>query len=428
MIIFIIIFFTGKMACYADDVIPKVKILGSDGKSEIKKVSWSHKISPLWHINQDGGQEFFWALQLELPGSSGILNIQAQNSEVGIRVGKDVLAPNNQTLFVGMRSLSDQILVTLKDNTHLEIKVDLLFKNPAILEEGCLANNIKISSQAEESKSNKPPAYLAYHCAPTSNGVILSVTAPKEAHWLSSSLFESKGKGKNWKNFEVSPQTIASGLTELGNFILEFNKVNFAYQITIEKTEIFRLISVFRLSLGMSSLRIQNGDVLDSTSKFSSYVLFEVRPWTPEFSFGGEGMTSLPTLTKGGFFNHTESLGYLGYTVYKNKNWSFEPRVYMYLAEGVSQKLQFYYIVSTFGIGGIFNFIMNSQNEVSLESLYMKTQEQSILSSRLFYLRKNLNKVGGWGLALIAQQSGMNLLNPKYGKSSQVYMGPFLEF
>jgi hypothetical protein len=417
----------GSTPSYAQKINPIVKILGSDGSSEPRAVNWPHKIAPLWQKNSEGGMEFFWALQLQLPGNSGILNIQAQNSEIGINSKDSKTSPsNNQTLFLGMRSLHDEILVTLKDNTHLEIKLELIFNATVTLDKACLENNIKITSKTPLGPEQK--AYMAYRCDTTSNGVNLSITVPKEIQWQANSLFESKGKGKNWKNFEISPQTISSGINEIGNFVLGFKGVEFPYQVNVEKTEIIRPISVFRLSLGMIRIALQNGDELDSTSKLGSYVLFEMRPFSPNFCFGGEGITSLPTLTKNGFFNHTESVGYLGYTIFQKKKWNLEPRVYIYLAEGVNQQMQFYYIVSTFAAGAIFNYEFNSRNSFTYESFYMKTKEQSILTSRILYTRKNPNKIGGWGLALLTQQSGMNLQNPKFGKSTQVYLGPFLEF
>ncbi len=441
IIFYLICFFADSGIANSEKTIPNLKISAAVGNADMKEMTWPFKLQPLWKKNLEGGMEFFWALQLQLPGKSGISNIQAQFSEVGVKTKTKEVVVNNQTLFLGLRSLSDQILVTLKDNTHIEIKIDLSFKTHEIIQEGCEENNIKlepplIDDKTKGTKSQSkvnlplPHFYMAVRCEPIVNGINLFVTFPKEVHWQTSTLFESKGKGKNWKNFEISPQTIASGLTELGNFVVEYKQANYPYHVTIEKTEIVRPITLFRLSLGMIRLGLKNGDVQDSVSKMSSYVMFETRPWNPRFSFGGAGMTSLPTLSKTGLYSHTEAMGYIGYTLVQTGSLLLEPRLYLYLAEGVSQLIQFYYVLSTFAVGGVLHYDINSRNRISLEGFYMKTSQQSILSSRLFYLHTNLNKnkVGGWGVALVSQTSGMNLQSVNFGKGSQFFLGPFIDF
>ena len=123
-------------------------------------------------------------------------------------------------------------------------------------------------------------------------------------------------------------------------------------------------------------------------------------------------------------------MGYLGYTAIQTGSLLIEPRIYLYLAEGVSQLIQFYYVLSTFAVGGVLHYDLNSRNRISLEGFYMKTSQQSILSSRLFYLHTNLNKnkVGGWGVALVTQTSGMNLQAIDFGKGTQFFLGPFIDF
>jgi hypothetical protein len=424
---------------------PEVQFHVTKNSAAIEKVNWDYKIAPVWSINSDGGTEFFWALQFEIDTESEVTSFQVQNAEVGIKLEnknknkkQKISVLDSRTINIGMRSLNDFVIVTLKDKTYYEIKIDLKFNRPALIEESCIENNIKVQSANIKKVSRKKteaeisevlPTYLAYRCEMRENGTLtLSVSVPKEVEWQSNSLFESKGKGKNWKNFEISPSTISKEILTIGNFTLAYNNQNFEFEIIFEKLEIIRPITVFRLSVGMINIGIENAKYKDAAVKFASFVMFEVRPWDPRFVFGGQGMTSLPTLTKKEFFNHTESIGYLGFTSNQGKNWTFEPRLYAYLAEGVSQHIQFYYIMSTVALGAFFEYAIDQHNRLSLETFFMKAPQQSILTSRFFFTRKNLNNLGGWGLALVSQVLGLNLQDVNNGKGSEIFFGPFLEF
>ena len=116
---FIVLFCTSLSFANSEEQLPKVKIQSSIEGAELKTVKWPYKIKPYWKKNSDGGIEFFWALQLQVPGKIGISNIQAQKSKIGIKdettkKSENSKATNEQTIYVGLKSISDQLLVTLK--------------------------------------------------------------------------------------------------------------------------------------------------------------------------------------------------------------------------------------------------------------------------------------------------------------------------
>jgi hypothetical protein len=463
-----------------DMYIPKLKIMSSNGLEEMKQVQWPNKVTSQWKKNLDGGMEFFWVVQLVVPLESEIITANPQFSEVFVRPleGKvtppgeakpadpnaaeakpadaktpevkpvdakpaevkpvpapPAVKPKNQTIMVSMRSISDKITIKLKDDTVIEVQLELLFKStPMVINEKCPENYLKIiPKSADDLTSDKidpslMPPYFALRCDPTSNGLNLAVTFPKEVKWNSCSLFESKGKGKNWKNFELSPQTMTGGYTDIGSFGVEYNDSELKYFVQLEKTELARPISLFRLSLGMINLGIKNGPSNVQDSKLASFINFETRPFSNRLGLGAEILTSIPKPTSSGLFSHTESVGYLGLTVVSKKTWLLEPRVYWYLAEGVSQSLQLYYGLNTFTIGGYFQIDINVKHRIGFETFYIKTPDQSIVSNRLLYSRPSENKMSAWGLLIMSQTIGMNLSNVITGKGTHLYVGPFLEF
>lgn len=459
--IYYFIVFFHALFCNAntEEQIPKVKIQSSIEGAELKAVKWPYKIKPYWKKNTDGGIEFFWALQLQVPGKIGISNIQAQKSKIGIKdentkPTENPKTTNEQTIFVGLKSISDQLLVTLKDNSHIEINIQLVFQNPIIIEQECEELNLKLSpiskpivtntangdngktqenNKKPKKKSssdglNEIPFYLAYKCEVIPTGIRLAVTSPVEMPWVSNSLFETKGKGENWKNFDLGVQLNSLNKQEVGTIEFEWNNTHYPFQILVEKTEIIRPISAFVFSFGLINISLKTNSAQQALTKASALVSFEIRPLSPNFSLGGQGMTSIPSVDPNSYFNHTEIMGYLGYTTLERKNWYLEPRGYAYIVNGVVKTINYFYISSNFALGGIVRYNFNPRNQISFESLFMSYNSQSIFSARAMYSRKNRNQVGGWGLSFVYQTLGMNLQSKDKSLGSQIYFGPYLEF
>ncbi len=442
--IFILISFNVVASlCKAEPIeqLPKVKIQSSVEGAELKSVKWPYKIKPIWKKNADGGIEFFWALQLKMPGKVGITSVQAQKSEMGV---KDESAPpsgGDQTLYVGLKSVSDQLLVTLKDNSHVEINVQLTFPNPIIVEQDCEELNLKLEPSIVASTDTKKvlkklvsdsqidiPYYLAYKCEVIPAGVRLAVTSPIEMAWASNSLFESKGKGKNWKNFDLGVQLNSFNKQEVGKIEFEWQNNHYPFSIIVEKTEIIRPISAFVFSFGMINMNLKTNSAQKAITKASALVTFELRPFSPNYSFGGQGMTSIPSVDPNSYFNHTETMGYVGYTFMEKKNWYLEPRAYAYVINGVVKVLNYFYISSNFAVGGLLKYRLSHRNLFSLETFFMNFNSQSIFSTRFTYSRKNRNQIGGWGVEFVYQNLGMNLQSKDKSQASQIYLGPYLEF
>lgn len=415
---------------------PVVKIQISEEGSALKEVKWPYKMKPLWKTNSEGGIEFFWALRIQMPGKTGISNVQARKSELGIKEEKAPLG-NDRTIFVGLRSVEDQILITLKNNIHLEINIQLIFQTPIIIEQGCIERNLRLTqgskSDTDSSSSNvkdqkQIPFYLAYKCDIISAGIQLAVTAPIEMPWVSNSLPESKGKGKNWKNFNLGLQLNNFNRQEIGSIEFEWKNNRYLFAITVEKTEIIRPISAFIFSAGLISIELKTELEQQTTTKPGASVFFEIRPLDLNFSLGGEGLTSIPSVDANNYVHHTETIGYFGYTLIGKEKWYFEPRGYFYVINGVVRAIDQFYISSNFAVGGVIRYAFSQRNQISFESFFINLSSQNIFSSRFLYSRKNINKVGGWGIALIYQTFGLKLQSEDKSNGKQTYIGPFIEF
>ena len=465
---FIVSSFSNLSFSNSEVQVPKVKIQSSIEGAELQTVKWPYKINPYWKKNIDGGIEFFWILQLQVPGKVGISNIQAQKSIIGIKdenknVTENSKLENDQIIFAGLKSINDLLLVTMKDNSHIEINIQLVFQNPIIIEEDCEELNLKLRPQLNSlskinsdksvkdsnvnnefinSKNinkkfkkninsgggNEIPFYLAYKCESIPTGIRLAITSPIEMPWVTNSLFETKGKGENWKNFDLGVQSNNSNKQEVGTIEFQWNNNHYPFQILFEKTEILRPISAFVFSLGLINLSLKTNTLQQSLTKASALVSFEIRPLSPNFSLGGHGLTSIPTVDPNNYFNHTETIGYLGYTTIQRKNWYLESRGYVYIVNGVVKSLNYFYISSNLALGGILRYNLNQRNQISFETLFMNYNSQSIFSTKALYSRKNRNQVGGWGFSFEYQKLGMNIQTNNKSLGTQIYLGPYIEF
>ena len=179
--------------------------------------------------------------------------------------------------------------------------------------------------------------------------------------------------------------------------------------------------------MGFINLSINTETENDSMAKPAAHVGFEMRPLLPEFSIGGEGVSSLPSISKSNYFTHTESVGYLGYTFGNDKKFSVEPRAYGYMADGISQKLQFFYTLNIFAIGGELKYKISETNVISCEGFFMSSANQSIRSVRASWGINRPNG-SGWGVVGTYSQAGVNLKTANFGIATQTFIGPYINF
>jgi hypothetical protein len=426
LIFLFVLFEFSNLFAFEQGTQPEVSLLqiSSEGK---KPLDWNYKILPMWEINLDGAYEFYWGLNLYMPAKSPIQNVQATNALIGF--SKDAQTDSNGMipLFIKMTSLSDNFIVSFKDNTKVQFEITLILEKFSFIEEGCEEYFLKISQNGKPSIKEKP-FFLAYRCDKSVSGITLSVSVPQEASWISNSIFESKGKGKRWKTFEINSQVPSTGKNKIGELLLGFDSTENQFNIIISQLEGKRDIAKFRLAMSFINMNIKTNDKSDTLSKPAAFVSIELRPLTPEFSIGGQGIASLPSVTSRNYFTHTEALGYLGYTFELQKSWSIEPRIYGYMADGISQLLQFYYTLNIMAIGFEAKYKLSTYTKIGLESLQMNLPNQSINSLRLSIATLNKSKQTGWGLFFASQNLGSNLQTKSKGLAAQKVAGVFMDF
>lgn len=425
---------SGSKALSAEPKIssPTVILYSTDEVTNVKKrVPWKFAIKPIWEINSEGAQEFFWGISLDFPAPDALSSVQAQDAVVDFKPGGVVSSEGTVSLLIKMTSREDLFIASFGNGARIKFGIVLKFPRTLMLAQGCKEFGLFVKPRAlvdkKETTSYLVPGYMAIRCDATTTGYTLAVTVPKEVEWKSSTIFESKGKGKRWKSFDLTTQTKVTGQSEVGSFIFGQGNREFLYSVFVDRPEETRKLAHFKFSLALLNLSVQEKNAQDNLMKPAAYVIFEVRPWLPEFAIGGQGISSLPSINKGGYFTHTESVGYLGYSFGMENKITWEPRLYLYMADGISQSLQFFYTVNIPSVGGSLRYKVSAKNSIEIEAFGMATATESLMSARAVWTQE-LTGGTSWGFVGSFNKLGVNLKSVSEGFASQTMVGPFLAF
>jgi len=374
------------------------------------------RVLPVWEINEEGVFEFYWVVTFKPERVREIVAIQAQKSVVAFgekqekrdsKLGKKVNSRDSelpeqefsQRVAIKMRSTNDKISIQYSDRSSKSLELELKLPEFMYYSEGCAKYSLEIIPVDRE--KIKSPGYLAYRCEPTDTGLTLAVSAPVELSWQSSTLFETKGKGKRWRSFELNLQVPKSQRNEVGRLTFAYpNQVDYDFSIIIDAVEVARKINQFRFALGVMNMNFNSQGDSVSMPKLGTHVGFDLRPWSARWGFGGIGLASIPTLGTSQFFTHIGAAGYAGYLAWVGESLLFEPRFYVYLAEGVNEKTQAFYSLSIPGIGFFTKWDWLKNWTTSFELMLGAGGGSQGIAQWALYLGRSSESRSSWGLSL----------------------------
>lgn len=401
---------------------PPLSISETTGGSS-SGVSWRRVITPLWEVNAEGSFEFFWQIRIKLPGDLSTKGIQAERGLITVRESETA---GSEVLFK-MNAIQDTLTIKGSDGRDRTFLVQLKLDKFRLIYQGCDDNGLEIVSPEINLKKNKVPSYMAYRCDPTNVGFTLSISTPFEHRWTFSTLFEQKGKGKRWRMFDLNPQVSQTERNEIGKFNLQMGKKSMPFQIIIDRIEVARKISAFRFSMGVMQMGLTANGVPYQQAKPGAHMAFEVRPFNALISFGGMGFASLPSIQTAEYFTQINAVGYSGYTFNFKGNWSVEPRIYLAMAEGVSQKSQQFFVLSSPAIGGTATYRFGERWSTSVELYFMDQGTQAIQSVK-WNIANETKARNGWGVTFSYDNMEANRLGSNPVGANQIFIGPFLDY
>lgn len=398
---------------------------------------------PVWEINDEGVFEFFWVVTFKPERVRDIVAIQAQKSVVAFgerreqKEGKISKKSNlavsgsddpgaAQRVVIKMRSINDRISIQYSDRSNKSLELELKLPEFVYFNEGCSRYSLEILPV--EKDKMKSSGYLAYRCEPTETGFNLAVSAPVELLWQSSTLFENKGKGKRWRSFELNPQVPKSQRNEIGRLTFAYpNQVDYDFAVIIDAIEVARKINQFRFALGAMNMNFSSQGESISMPKLGTHVAFDLRPFSAKWGFGGVGLASIPTLGTSQFFTHIGAAGYLGYLAWVGESVQFEPRFYVYLAEGVNEKTQAFYSLTVPGVGFFTKWDWLKNWTTALEFMLASGGGGQGITQWALYFGRLSETRSSWGLSVIGNslQAGKASLPVQ---AQHILLGVYFDF
>ncbi len=235
--------------------------------SQLKGNQWDNlnlnpKITYIWAANAEGARTLKWKVLVDTSWDFNVNPVAVSTSKAQVRT-------KGNRLQLTTEALSSEF--KLKSG----LQVRFLFKalKPVLIEENC-----KKADLAFQAKSNSAPFYLGVSCVVVKDQVTLHLSFPAEANLIQSSLFETQGKGENFRVYDLKKITAARGT--IGSFLFSYGGQNYEYSLMSLKkagAEDGRATeSRFTLSLGYGNMTLKS-----VTSDFNSprpFAVIALRP------------------------------------------------------------------------------------------------------------------------------------------------------
>jgi hypothetical protein len=355
-----------------------------------KKQRW------VWVQNSEGARVLKSKIAFEAPVDPENEKPKAENANTRLGVkGRIVIVETDAT----------EDTIHFGDPPALSIHLKTVPVKNNVIDENCKAVSLKF-----EVIGTPAPFFLGVTCTTKNKDVNLHLTFPNDVELSQSSLFESLGKGENYRVYELKRIDAAS--SELGRFEFRFKGKSYTYALASIKGEA-QATKVpeadFALGLGAGQLKLASTDANASDTK--PIVRFQLLPHEFWGHLGGGANVE----TAVGFSNSAKSISYIQlalYTYYRLKlssSLEFHPRLY-YVISNQSSGSGVGYQTNQVGVGLYSMVRFSERSSVRLELMVESIGSQVIKTHDLIdlsYFQRSAKSSSGWGFGVQSQTYGV---------------------
>jgi hypothetical protein len=310
-----------------------------------------------------------------------------------------------------LNSLTTRIQLQGSDPNRLvlEYKED---KQAPVLDDRC-KSVFQIALVGEDASA---PFYVGISCNKDNKGLNISLSYPTEVELIDASFSELKGKGENWKYYELGP--IQQTLKELGSFGFSFGGKTYRYRlISLKqlKDSVALTESVISVGMGFSMLGVSGPDIQASSG--APTVIVRV----PHFEVWDRlGLSlavdfAIPISSGVGSVKFSQFGGYFDYLIELGPRFSISPKVGYLITSQSEQSTSIGLSANQVAFGIVLKSNLGPKYVLALEALSAGLGSPVINSHYLFDLAVIRRKTGqfGWGLGFkmqnFAATSGLGL-------------------
>lgn len=345
-----------------------------------------------WLTNKEGAREIRWSVIVETPWELDGNTISTATPNATVR------AKGNRFL---LETSSMETVVSLPQEKQLK----LVWRSPApmLIDENCQKSFLAFSPDAAD-KATKTPFYIGISCTQKNEQLTLHLSFPYDVELARASLFESIGKGENYRVYELKKITAAK--TALGQFAFSYKDKNYSYNLFSQKGETRDdkiPKSRFTISAGGGNLSLKTTTAAYKDTK--PFAVLALRPQTvfSQFALGINFESSIGSADS----SNLNSLSYFQVASYATYRWSplsfweIQPRLY-YVVSNQSSGSGIGYQTGQFGAGLLNEWKFTSRFSLIVEGMTEAISspvitEHSFVEVSLFYRDEGLES--GWTLA-----------------------------
>jgi hypothetical protein len=174
-----------------------------NGKATARPAKWTARLDWKW-IPAEGGASVVQALvTITPPPSLRIARIRTHRAR-WLGKGQKSPAPTAQ---LQLATTGDVISVTTDDGESRTLRLELAGADGAVIMQGCEPFGYDLVRAEAAAPPPQKLFYLGLSCEPTSQGAHVTITAPKDVSWGSTSIFEIGGKGEQWRQYALTPSS-----------------------------------------------------------------------------------------------------------------------------------------------------------------------------------------------------------------------------
>lgn len=196
---------------------PRLEVTTKSGD----KVIW--KWNGEWEFRSDGdeqGQALFYKINLDLPSE---LKLQ----KAKLKSGLSKIADDGKRLTLWLPGFENQLGVLFTNGSKQFYRLKMQMDQAESTEKGCAKQQLKLEVPRRDAG-----LFYGIACTVTKENVLVTVSFPLSAEWVSSNIFESAGKGERWKTYQFKTEDLAGRSGEIGAFQVQYGNNTYEVKLT----------------------------------------------------------------------------------------------------------------------------------------------------------------------------------------------------
>lgn len=366
-------------------MISKVVITEMTNDKPSQQLGWPVKQRWGWVKTPEGGRVFRSLILIDTPYDLANAAPQASDPSTTFKI-------KGQRLLVQTNAMVQRIQFGVSGP---EIELKNWPPRPSFIDENCAELNLTLTPVGA-----KAPFLLATSCNQTESKTSVHLTFPSDVELLESTLFETLGKGENWRVYDIKKISMAD--KEIGRFQFRFKKKTYTYFLgsnKVDSSESPQLDPDVAFGIGYGQFKLSSSDVNINDAKPIARIQYLPHVFWRGFGVGANAEAAVATSTSSRSISYVQVLGYAFWQARLSSSFELQPRAY-FVVTNQSSSSGVGYQTNNAGAGAYLAWKIGQRFLVRLEGMTQSIGSKVIKSHQqvdLSVLSLGSNQRWGWG-------------------------------